>query len=558
MKAGIALSCTIEKRFCQFWRILMPRNPFRLLALGLLIALIVAGTMAQELSTTATEAGFLVDYPEEWNIRFPEDFDSAFYFTDGAMSGIVSMLEADLVGDNPAELLEDVIDDMDRDDASNGDFEEPFEEYRLNNEWEVIRATRVRQTDRRLEYLFMAEVREISVYVRVNFRRGGEDEYLPQINAMIASARREDDEVELETASDNDTGGTDFELEYIGTEGNLLQIGALTAAYVFDDESYQLNYPEAWEINSNPDGSLRFINREGVTVFGTLQVQSTGENSPQSALNNLLASEEGYSEIESFSLNGLSAARAYRDNTRGGTKELAMAALRGDVIALMTVSSNSDDFDALEPVFRAVLYSLRPNGTPLELSLIGSGARRGLNSAYVYGLPSTSSGNTNSPQTAIPLEETYETSNGRYSFNYPEGWVDDFSQGTIVLSNNRRFELVNPDEGEVQMLIFFVDRIENLDIDEFSPVSLVEYVVDLDENPEFWGDVSEFRSLARRGAYADYEPRGDFNMRTYFVEMDAEDLIFVRLDMVTRNDEIEDFEPYALAILETVDFIDER
>jgi hypothetical protein len=534
----------------------MPRNLFRPLVLGLFLAITVAGTTAQNLITTRTESGFLVDHPEEWTLQFSDDLESVFYFTDGTMVGSINMLDNEQAGDTPAKLLEDFIENLGSDDANNGDFEAPFTEYRLDDEWEVVRATRVRQSDRRLEYLYVAELQDILVYLRVNFRRGGEDEYLPQIDAMIASARREADEPQLESTSNANTNGADFGLEHIGAEGNLLQIGALTAQYVFEDGSYQLNYPEGWEINSNPDGSLRFINREGVTVFGTLQVQDKGNNTVETALSSLLAAEEAYSEIESFSLNGLSAARAYRENARGGTKDLAMAALNSNFISLMNVSSNMADFDALEPIFRAILYSIRPNGTPLELSLVGSGLRRGLSSAHVYGLPSSDTSNTISPQTAISLEQSYETSNGRYRFNYPDGWVDDFEQGTIVLSNNRLFELVNPDEGEVQMLIFFVDRIQNLEVDEFSPASLVRYVINLDENADFWGEVSEFSSLGRRGAYADYEPRGNFNMRTYFVEMDAENLVYVRLDMLTRDDEIEDFTPYALAILETADFTD--
>jgi hypothetical protein len=534
----------------------MPRYFFRLLVLGFFLLAAVAGLNAQALTTTRTEAGFLVDHPEEWNLEFPEGFDNLFYFDDGTMHGFISLLDNELVGDDPAELLDEMIDDLDRDDSNNGDFEEPFVEYVLDGQWQLVRASRVRQNDRRLEYFYMADVREISVYLRLNFRRGGENTYLPQMDAMIASVRHEGDDAEMSSSESNT--GANLGVDYIGTEGNLLQIGALTASYTFEDASHQLNHPEGWEISTNDDGSLRFVNRQGVTIFGSLRVQPKAEDTAETALSTLLADEEGYTEIESFSLNGLSASRAYRENTRGGTKELAMASLRNDTIALMTVVCNTDDFETLEPVFRAVLYSLRPHGTPLELSLVGTGARLGLGSGNLYGFPTTVSSESNSPspQTAIPLEEDYETSNGRYTFNYPEDWVDDFDQGTIILSSSRRYELIDPDEGEVQMLIFFADRIDGLDIDEFSPVSLVQYVIDIDESPRDWGDISEFESLGRRGAYADYELRGDVMMRTYFVEMDANELVYVRLDMLTQEDEVEDFAPYALAILETVDFAD--
>lgn len=528
----------------------------RLLLLALLPVFTLATSSAQDLVTSRIESGYVFEHPEDWRINLEEDADSIAYFDDGAMYGVISIIDNRFVGDDPEEVLEDLFDELERDDLNNGEFEEPFETYELDGVWEVVRATRVRRNDRLLEYFIMADGNDTSVFVRASFRRGGEDEYLAQFDAMIASVRHEDDErVVAENAelSSAELLGVD----YIGTEGNLLQVNALTENYVFEDERYELDYPTGWEINANEDGSLRFVSREGVTLFGTIQVLERGENTAENALSEFLAVEEGYSPIESFSLNGLPAVRAYRENSRGGTTEIAMAAQSAETIVLLNAASNSEDFEALEPVLRAVLYSLRPNGTNVELSLVGIGARTGLNSAFVYGATTGSSNSTNSPQSSIPLEARFETENGDYQLNYPEAWTQEIEQNTIVLSNEGDYELFDPARGEVQMMVFFIDRIDNLRVDEFSPESILGYIIETNRAPELWQDISRFESLGRRGAFADFVSSDvDWVMRTYLVELDEEERIYVRIDMVAREDELLDFHPYALAILETVDFVD--
>lgn len=529
----------------------MPQTLKRLLFLILMLAMLVLISSAQERATSSTESGYLFDHPADWNIRTEAAFEAVVYFDDGAMYGLISILESRFVGDDPKEALEDFIDDIPRDDRNNGDFEEPYEEYTVD-EWQLVRASRVRRNDRLLEYFIMAYGNDTSVFLRASFRRGGETTYLPEFDAMIASVRSEEDEPEVAP----EIQSTEIAC---ATTGSNLALDTLTANYVFEDGSYEFDYPESWEISSNADGSLRFINREGATLFGTIQVQPQAENSPETALSAVLAEEEGYSAIEIFDLNGLAVARSYRDNTRGGTKDLAMAALRGDVIVIMTASSNSQDFDAYEASLQAVFYTFRPNGTQVELSLTGLGARQGLTSAFIYGSavcgePAEVAVTAPAPQSAISLGASYESENGNYRFNYPEGWTQDFAQNTVILSNRENYELFEPAGGEVQMMIFFIDRIQSLNIDEFSPTSLLEYLIINDLDFEYWTRPEEFDSLGRRGAYADFEPTvSAWLMRTYFVELDAEELIYVRLDMMAIKDEVEGFNDYALAILETVE-----
>src|SRR5688500_498612 len=148
--------------------IFMPQVLKRLLLLILMLALFVLISSAQELATSSTESGYLFDHPADWNTYTQAAFEAVVYFDDGAMYGLISILESRFVGDDPEVALEEFIDDIPRDYRNNGDFEETWEEYTIG-EWEIVRATRVRRNDRLLEYFMMAYGNDTSVFVRASF-----------------------------------------------------------------------------------------------------------------------------------------------------------------------------------------------------------------------------------------------------------------------------------------------------------------------------------------------------------------------------------------------------
>lgn len=498
----------------------------------LLLIASVSFVGAQDIITIRTESGFLVDMPEDWDIEAAEDTDNVILFEEGSMFGGLFLFDANTINGSLTEYIEELLEDFDDD----GMFE-PIEIYSINAEWDAARASRIRRSNRMFQLLITAENRTVLVLLIANFRVGSQQDYLPMFDNLIATAR-------IENETDNETAGTAIEL--VGTVTDPINVGALTANFVTSDERFQFDYPTSWEIRDNEDGSLHFINRGDITLLGTLKIARDSEANPEMLLSEALADKDDFSEIEIFSLNGLPTARAYHENTRGASTDVVMATMRGDIAIILQATSDTENLEAVEPILRAVLFSIRYAGETFELTVVGGAARQGLMSGQIYG----------AVQRGTALPQRYITDDGRYSFSYPEEWSLDVFEDTTLISNAIRFESLEPEAGEVQIYFFFLDRISGLDIDDFSSRGLLQFIIDNDIDGTEWGDIMELMNMGRRAAYADIEllehPR--VNLRSYFLELNSDERIYVRVDMVTLVDEITDFEAITLAIMDTIGF----
>jgi hypothetical protein len=103
--------------------IFMPQALKRLLLLILMLALLVLISSAQELATSSTESGYLFDHPADWNTYTEAAFETVVYFDDGAMFGLISILESRFVSDDPQLALVENIVDITPDYPNNWDFE---------------------------------------------------------------------------------------------------------------------------------------------------------------------------------------------------------------------------------------------------------------------------------------------------------------------------------------------------------------------------------------------------------------------------------------------------
>ncbi len=524
----------------------MLHRSIRLLIPILSLILFMNHGVAQTLVTTGTENGALIDYPENWQIETFEDDPDFIAFTSGSMTLRLTIQAVFNNDDNLTQLLEDWTDEVEAEADDIGDFSE-MQTYFLNGLWDVRRVQRIRSDDRLIETLMTGRVNGFIVFLRGSFRVGAQDFFLPIYDEMLSSLRHVDDDIILTHGSSAQQPLIDG---MIGSVLDPLDIGALNTNFITLDEQYQFDYPDSWDIRTEADSSITIIERTpDAMLFGQLIISPAGENpdieGPISArLDNSV-------EVSEFMLNDLPASRALVIDEINNIRHIIMATIRDDTQVLLDVTLAFDTPETTDAILRAMLYSVRRNGEPFTLSASGAAMRTGLLSAEVYGSSRVQIDEI--VVDGIALDSIYITRNGRFTFNYPSEWFEAFIEGNIVLSNDDDIDLYEPSRSDVQLIFNFIET-PGVILDDYSPASVLEYIIENDEFNEDWSDIVVFESLQRDAAYADYVTFGDDIDRVYFVKLDDIDTVYARVDMIIDSDNLEEFEPVALAILDTIRF----
>lgn len=511
-----------------------------------LLAVSMKSTVAQNRVTTDAVRGVLVDYPAHWQLYTFEDDPSWIEFSSNSMW--VGMLIEPLFNDDPEELFEEWLAFVESDPIDSGSFSET-QTYTLDGQWDIWRVQRVRADSHLVEILYGASANGFIVFLHTNFRIGAQDSFLPIYDEMIASVRDVDDEVVIYSGSRPQHPLIDGT---IGSELDLLYIGALNTNFITDDEQYQFDYPDTWEIHTETDGRLTIISRttHNTMMFGQLIISPVDSDSDISEL--VMAQFDSPLEVSDFMLNDLPASRIIAEDEVNNVRHLVMATTRRDIQVIFDVTVNSDEFEKIDSILRATLYSVRPNGETFTLSVAGDAMRTGLLSAEVYGL---------APITEIIPDNTtpdtvYITDNGRFTFNYPSDWFEEYIEGLIAISNDDDIELFDPSRNDIQILIDFIE-IQATNFGGNSAYSLVEEYIRAEELREYWSNVREFDSHKRDAAYADFMFEGDDQLeRVYLVRLDETDTVYVRLDMIVDIDDLEGFEVTVHEIIDSIRFQD--
>ncbi|MEL6525690.1 MAG: hypothetical protein AAFQ07_08270, partial [Chloroflexota bacterium] len=215
----------------------------RLLLIIATLYIMVVAVEAQNTLTIGTQSGVLIDYPENWTVEQDSEADTRLFLNDGQeMFGFVNIIPAEaLRGDTPNEVLDDLRDDIEDRDGDEIGFFDDIEEYTIDEEWTFARISRIRSDDRLIEMLLVAEVRELSIYVRANFRIGSQDFYYPIFDEFVASARNRTDDIPITTGS---FAQTPLSAGEIGTIADPLNLSVLNTTYITREERYQFDYPE--------------------------------------------------------------------------------------------------------------------------------------------------------------------------------------------------------------------------------------------------------------------------------------------------------------------------
>lgn len=505
--------------------------------------------IAQEIETTGNANGILVDHPSNWLVMQDPEFDTSLNFISETMAGFINILPLDVINDDNEDVLTALIDDLEDRDAV-GNFSD-IEAYTLDETIDVVRVTRIRSDDRLFEVLMTAEVNDFSVYLQASFRIGAQQFFLPRFDAMVASVRNESDIFDIASGS---LAQVPITQGMVGTVTDPLNIGALNTRFITQDERYTLDYPHTWQVRTDNDGTITFLEQDETTLIATLQISSLGNSTTTTSLIENIVTDIEQDNISTFMLNDLPASRFVAIEENNNIRRVVMAVIRGDLQMVMDVTMRADAVDSIDATLRAILYSVRPNGEPFTLSVLGGAVRSGLLSAEIYG--STSYPQAQAIEESL-LDISYVTINGRFTFDYPSAWFNQISQGAIILSTEEEFEEYEPSQGDAQARIFFLEQIMHLDIDDFTPSNLLAYIIENETFEEDWSDIQVFESDGRSAAYADYDFFGsDIVSRTYFLEIDPIEKVFVRLDLVTDESNLAEYEAIALAILTTADFQD--
>jgi len=480
---------------------------------------------AQDTATTRTEAGFIVEHPANWDVELDDERDSIFYFDDGSMFGLISMLDYTNIDQTPREILEELTRSIEED--GEGIFEE-IEDYRLQERYPAARTQRLTETNNLIELMIAAEIDNISVVIRASMRVGSLVDYLPQFEQMIAS-------VVLE-------GREDQRIRY-GSPENILDFTTLNTTTDFETKGFSLTHPEGWNITQLEE-SIEFLSQGDVTIIGEITVNTTdayaGNITPEAVLNAYLRSETASADdtvIEAFNLNGLAAARAYRADERAGTTDLVMSMLRGDLVVILQATVNSDQLIDAEPLLRAVLFSVRPVGEELEYNIIGRGARQGLLSALVYG------GANLSGDAALPNQ--FVSLDGKFSYNYPATWVLDADTGGIPVLTNQAGVGESFKEGQIIIYITYSSFTGILT----SPQSILRNLnADTDLT---WGEIQELEINGRPAAYAENDPRdfGGFIAGAYVVDLYPDEDLYLRVTVLGMPEDVEANTPIIRSII---------
>lgn len=521
----------------------MLRNVFSSLLALILLAISLNFASAQDIVVTTAEMGVVVEHPSNW--LFKQDRDNRLDFSNSTMEG---QIEFELLEDIDEDYLEFLEEWVEVEEDNDGEFSD-IETYNLEDGWNAARALRIRTDDRLFEVLLTAEVRDYAVYLEATFRIGSQDFYLPHFDAIVNSVRNIDDRIELATGSRAQTPPI---TGHIGLINEPLNIGVLNTNFVTDDELYQFEYPGAWDLRVNDDGSIVFIETGDITLFGTLSI---AQHDATDTSDDLVLDTFGEADVdvEPFMLNDLSASRIVIVDETNNIRRVVMASVRGNIQTIFDVTIDFATSETVDATLRAILYSVRPNGEPFTLTVMGDAVRAGLTSANIYGtaiIPEVELAD------GMPLDASIVTLNGQYTLDYPLAWFSEILQGSIVLSSEENYFIYDPDRGEVQMIITFFDQISNLAIDDFSPQGVLEFAIANDSDPDDWGKIEIFDSVGRAGAYADLDLSSGNVGRTYFVEIDDARDIFVRLELIVDEDGIDIYHQTAMAILNTARFQD--
>ncbi len=509
----------------------MSRHWLRLVIL--LVLSTFALTAAAQETTTRTPNGFLVDHPADWNVSFPEERGDVMLFDDGVMFGLISMLDFTGRDVSPLEVMQNLSTSIEED--GEGAFE-PIEEYTIAGGIPAARTTRIIESNNLEEVLIAADVNEISVFLRASLRVGQLVDYEPIFEEMIAS-------VVLE--------GREPQQVLIGSPENVLDFTTVDTTTTLEERGFSFDHPEGWNLTEQSDG-VQFLSQGGVTLIGLIMVNPredyAAESTPESILQARLDDQgvlADFGEIEGFSLNGLPAARAYREDSRAGTTDLVSVTIRGDLVIIFAATVNTSELAEAEPLLRAVQFSVRPAGAPLQYNIVGSGARLGLTSALVYG------GANLSGDASLP--NRYVSNDGTFSFNYPAGWFVGLDpEGALALSNQDDIEDVLPDEGQVIVYLFTATFTGIFT----TPESILE---DLNaENDLNWSETESLQINGADAAYAETDPAdfGGLVLGTYVVELRPEDDLYLRASIIGEPAVVREFTPIIRSVIASARFED--
>lgn len=480
---------------------------------------------AQDTATIRTSNGYIVEYPADWDVNLSDENGNIVLFDDGSMYGIISMLDYTDIDETPQEVVAGLAESIQED--GEGIFGD-IEEYRLLDRYPTARSQRLTETDNLTELLLATEIDDISIAIRATMRVGSLVDYLPLFEQMATSVILE--------------GREDRRIRY-GSPENILDFTDLDTTSDFDAKGFSLTHPQSWSFTELED-SVEFLSQGEITVIGEIFVQTredfSGRITPEAVLDARLRRESGradYGDIETFSLNGLAAARAYREDSRAGTTDLVMTMLRGELVVTMRVTVNTGQLVDVEALLRAVLFSVRPLGEELEYNIIGSGARLGLLSGLVYG-------NANlSGDASLPNQ--FVSSDGTFSYNYPADWVQDIDLGDSPVLTNQTGVGEDLQEGQIVIYISYFP---------FTGIFTSPEAALRDLNAETdltWGEIQSIEVDGRPAAYVENDP-SDFNgliAGTYVTELYADEDLYVRLTVLGAPEDVAANTPILRSIL---------
>jgi|GEM_PF-4101936 len=528
----------------------MLRSGTRLFVILSFLLFSVSIGFAQNLATISTVNGALVDYPENWELQDTEGFDDVVGFYSGSMNVALYIVPSNGLPLDTDDILRFYVADTESsEDDDIGEFGD-IDNYEIHDEYDASRAQRVRTDSRLIEVMAYTDVNDYSVLLRGSFRIGAQDFFLPIFDDLMASVRSSDDEVVFTHGSSAQRPLTEG---MIGSVLEPLNIGVLNTNFITEDEKYEFEYPDTWNIRTDDNGKIIFIERvDGIaTLYAELTLSSANTNSDTMGLIQEMFDEPV--DVTQFLLNDLPASRLVLDDSANNVRQLVMATVRDNVQVLIEATIHIDAVDRVEPILRGILYSARENGEPFNLAISGEAVRTGLLSGEIYGTASVA------PQDivvdGIVLDSVFVTRTGRFIFNYPSEWYEDFINGYIVISNDDDIELYDPSRNDAQLIFLFFEDTGFLE-DDYSARGIV---LDLIENEpdNVWSDIVEFESVGRSAAYVDLEIfASDTIFRFYYVKLDEIDNIFVRVEFVVDEDDLDEYEPIALAILDTIRFQD--
>ncbi|MGB1285606.1 MAG: hypothetical protein ACPG7F_03645, partial [Aggregatilineales bacterium] len=332
------------------------------------------------------------------------------------------------------------------------------------------------------------------------------------------------------TSMDNSAPENDFEVN-----------AAPLLLTTVSENGFTFQHPAEWNITDTASNLVIFGEGEdGVTGFiagfrpGTRFTQTDPVailNEDNQILAESDASAAGFTDIESFTLNGIASARGYRDRPAEGMRDVMMVTQRDGFVFMLMGVANATQLSEYEPVLRATLASAAVSQTGATIGTVN---------------PLLTDEQT--------LARTFATEDGRFSFRYPEGWMVEQRGNIIVLSRTATYNTPVPAEGEFILSLILLESLPDIGL-KYSPALLLEVLTQQDADLQ-WVDIETVRLGDWRAAITTLDNPGTAapDWTQFALELNADAQIFLRVNALAAPDEMPLFVEILFNILASVTF----